>query len=92
MTKRHFLRAAEIVLAIRQGEWTHEPPEWVEVFHTGRTDDYWCVDGLFNNYTRAAATAEAFIALFREFNPDFHTDRFLIACGLMEAPTKKGRA
>jgi hypothetical protein len=39
-------------------------------------------------YIRAVWTAEAFIMLFQQHNPRFDTQRFLIACGLVEKLAK----
>lgn len=83
MTKKHFILAASMVKAILNDEWTHEPPDWA-VRHLVHTE---CTE----NYTRAVQTAEAFILLFRGFNPRFDENRFLIACGLADKPTKKGQ-
>ncbi len=85
MTKRHFVRAAKLVNSIRTGEWTHDAPDWVE--DTPDDDDEPLYDAAWGDiesidYTRAVQTAEAFILLFREFNPRFDRDEFLRACGL----------
>ena len=86
MTKRYFIRAAEIVNAIREGHWTDDLPPWADdsrdrgVFSIAAT-----------SYIRAVQTAEAFIVLATEFNPRFDTNRFLIACGLVDAPVKATR-
>lgn len=99
MTRLHFTRAAEIVRAILDGEWTNDPPAWadccrwrdgVEDFDTSELADRHRADA---DYTRAVQTAEAFISFFqyqREPN-GFNRDRFLQACGLVE-PATKGRA
>ena len=90
VTKQHVIRAAEMVRAIRDKHWTNDPPDWMPK----RRRDWWILDVFQDHgcaeYTRAVATAEAFIILFREFNPRFNQERFLVACGLAE-PTKKGR-
>ena len=86
MIKQHFIRAAETVKAILNGNWTNEPPEWegrtgfdlAPAWHEGREADY----------VRAVHTAEAFILLLREYNPRFNQETFLIACGLAEKPSK----
>ncbi len=83
MTKRHFIRAAEIVNAICEGHWTSEPPSWAD----RHAEDY----SALGDYGRAVQTAEAFIVLALEFNPRFDTNRFLIACGLADAPVKAKR-
>ena len=83
MTKMHFQRAAEMVKAILHGEWTNEQPDWsFAVQKYGWAEVY--------SHQRAIQTAEAFIILFRQFNPRFNQQTFLVACGLAE-PTKKGR-
>ena len=79
MTKQHFIRAAEIVNNIRQGHWTDDSPAWANPKLTGSP---------IPMYWRAVQTAEAFIALFSEWNPRFNTQRFLVACGLVDAPVK----
>lgn len=83
MTQHYFVRAAAMVKAIRDGEWTHDLPTWqseqvkrIEVF----TDTLGNVDV---SYVRAVWTAEAFILLFREHNSRFDPHRFLAACGLV---------
>jgi hypothetical protein len=59
LTKKHFIRAAEIVRSLR--------PE------------------------SAPIVANSFVRLFEEFNPRFDHQRFLIACGLIDAPVKPKR-
>ena len=82
MTKKHFIRVAEIVDAIRQGHWTDDSPAWAKPALTGSPiPQYW----------RAVQTAEAFIHLATEFNPCFDTQRFLVACGLADAPVKASK-
>jgi hypothetical protein len=85
MTKKHFVRAAEMVKAIRDGGWTHEAPEWAPTPYGHdlevSTED---MGNLLVDYVRAVQTAEAFILLFREFNPRFNQQTFLRACGLVE--------
>ena len=83
MNKKHFIRAAEIVNAIRQDLWTSEPPHWAD----RHAENY----SALGAYGRAVQTAEAFIVLATEFNPRFDTNRFLIACGLVDAPAKPKR-
>ena len=78
VTKKHFIRAAEIVQSIRSGFWTNEPPDWA---------DSEAIRPI-SSYQRAVQTAEAFIVLAREFNPRFDAQRFLIACGLVDKPSK----
>lgn len=82
MTAKHFRRAAEMVRAILDGEWTNDPPDWAE-----RDVDCWPV--YINdpaeadyNYLRAVQTAEAFILLFECSNPRFNRGKFLQQCGL----------
>ena len=82
MTKKHFIRMAEIVRNIRDGHWTDEPPDWAKSLIAYGYDTYPRV--------RAIQTAEAFIALATEYNPRFDTHRFLVACGLAEPLPKKG--
>jgi hypothetical protein len=77
MTKQHFIRAAEIVKSIRDGHWTDEPPAWADNLVL-----------MSHSYTRAVQTAEAFLFLFKEYNPRFDEQRFLVACGLVEKPVK----
>ena len=88
MTKVHFIRAAEMVRAIRDGHWTNEWPDWADRTYTNRLQSVY----EDNFYTRAVATAEAFIILFREFNPRFNQERFLVACGLAELPVKRRKS
>lgn len=66
MTKKHFIRAAEIVSG------------FVDPYHAG-------------SMSVATGVANAFVRLFREFNPRFDTDRFLVACGLQDAPIQAGK-
>lgn len=98
MTKRHFIVAAEQVKAILSGEWTNDLPDWalqrdwtafsplgrieIDTENGGNVDVY---------VLRAIWTAEAYICLFKQFNPRFNVDRFLIACGLKDAPAKGRR-
>ena len=88
MTKKHFIRAAEIVKAILNGHWSHQPPTWA-IQYRGDYDVTSPTQRLFvgRDYLRAVQTAEAFIVLARQFNPRFDTHRFLVACGLVEQPT-----
>jgi hypothetical protein len=63
MTRRHFIRAAQIVRSY--------------------------VDSADSDIPRHARhVGEAYISLFSEFNPRFDTQRFLVACGLAQAPIK----
>jgi hypothetical protein len=85
MTKKHFIDAAAIVRNILDGSWTFDPPSFADkrrllVMHDSGDED--------ETYTRAVWTAEAFINLFTSHNPRFDTQRFLIACGLVEKPAK----
>lgn len=82
MTKRVFTFAAGMVAGIVAGSWTDEPPAWAD-----RTK----YNGDWDSYVRAVQTAEAFIMLFRAFNPLFDEKRFLVACGLVDAPAKGKR-
>ena len=92
MTKQHFERAAAQIKAILDGHWTTEFPSWAD--RHGNivgpievdTEDNGNLDV---HYTRAVWTAEAYILLFREFNPRFDVSRFLIACGLKTAKGTK---
>lgn len=74
MTKQHFIAAADQVNSIRDGCWSNEPPKWAlpspASFYT-------------SSFERAVWTAEAYILLFKQFNPRFDADRFLRACGLV---------
>ena len=79
ISKQHFIRAADIVNNIRQGNWTSDLPSW-SIGLRGITE--------IDDRLRATHTAEAFITLFSEWNPRFDTQRFLVACGLVDAPVK----
>ena len=83
ISKMHFIRAAEIVKSIRVGDWTMEPPSWI----TEQPEGFEYV----TRYVRAVQTAEAFLLLFKEYNPRFDEQRFLIACGLIEKLAKGGK-
>jgi hypothetical protein len=72
------------VRAILDGHWTNEPPAWANSFYSAP----YLTDSSEESYTRAVQTAEAFIVLFTEWNSRFDRDRFLIACGLVDAPVK----
>lgn len=85
MTKKHFIDAAAIVRNILNGEWTSDLPPWAK--RAGAVDAL-MFDEDAMSYTRAVWTAEAFIMLFTSHNPRFDTQRFLIACGLMDKPVK----
>jgi hypothetical protein len=80
LTKKHFIRAAEMVRSIADGNWIHVPPSWADI--KGYEGPY------IAHRDRAVQTAEAFIILAEGFNPRFDTRRFLVACGLVEAPIK----
>lgn len=82
MTKQTFIKAADMVRAIRDGKWTSDPPRWADRGYLG--DDYYGGEDGAQDYTRAVQTAEAFILLFQQSNPRFDQERFLIACGLVE--------
>src|SRR3990167_1278540 len=94
ITKQHFIRAAEIVAAIRAGEWTDELPAWAPVLPWSGNSSIEIITDEHGNlnvsHIRAVWTAEAFIHLFREWNPRFNQHRFLVGCGLVEKPAKKG--
>ena len=87
MTKLHFNRAAEIVRAILDGEWTNQLPDWAIM------NDQFLLDNVAvpaeADHLRAVQTAEAFILMFQQFNSRFDETRFLQACGLVEVA--KGR-
>lgn len=90
MTKKHFIRAAEIVKAISEGRWTREPPLWADAEMYGWTgSEIGCWYDTEIDYTRAVQTAEAFIILAQAFNHRFDVQRFLVACGLVEPVVKK---
>ena len=82
MTKMHFTRAAEMVKAITEGAWASELPSWAPI-HTGEQIETISDNSgnLESAYIRAVWTAEAFIILFREYNPRFNEAKFLKACG-----------
>lgn len=80
ITKRQFIRAAKIVTAINEGQWTGELPDWGQ----------YALSQL-SATKRGIQTAEAFILLFREDNPRFDQQRFLYACGLGPKPAAKRR-
>jgi len=83
ISKQHFIRAAEIVKSILEGHWDNSSPDWAE---------RWDYNDGANTITprgRAVQTAEAFLLLFKEYNPRFDEQRFLQACGLVEVPPKK---
>ena len=85
MTKQHFIRAAQLVRSIRDGNWTNDFPAWFDRRDVGQSF-------IVTAEHRAVMTAEAFIALFSEFNPRFDRTRFLVACGLVESPVKPRKA
>ena len=82
MTKKPFQFAADMVSSILAGDWTNETPPWSKQSQPFDVTPY----------ERAAQTAEAFIMLFRAYNPRFDQTRFLIACGLANAPAKAKHA
>jgi hypothetical protein len=91
MTKKHFEHAAEMVRAILEGHWTGESPAWSPIKWGPEYEvDAYDLGNIDRDVVRAVQTAEAFIILAKEFNPRFDESRFLIACGLKDAP-KKGR-
>ena len=81
MTRKHFIRAAEMIRSIHAGHWSKELPGYSthEMRKLGRSTHV-------TAFERATLTAEAFITLAQEFNPRFDTYRFLIACGLVDKP------
>ena len=79
MTKKHFIRAAEIVQSIRSGHWSEELPG----FSQHEVEMLGCSTHV-TDFERATLTAEAFIILGRAFNLRFDTQRFLVACGLID--------
>lgn len=91
MTKRVFTFAAQQVAAILVGQWTHEPPAWATGEYDACTYNPGPRTDTSVDYTRAVQTAEAFILLFKAFNPLFDETRFLQACGLVDAPVKAKR-
>lgn len=66
MTRRHFIRAAEIVRVIHKGCW-----EFPESFNE---------DDAVDRLNAARIAADAFETLFRTYNDRFDRDRFLAAC------------
>ena len=78
MTKRHFEAMADIVKAILADEWTDDLPDWSAESHIS----------VPTTYQQAARVAEAFIVLCERWNPRFDRQRFLVACGLVDAPSK----
>lgn len=82
MTKKHFIRAAELVKSIRNG--IQYGPTTIET----SSERQGTIDA---NFVRASWTAEAFIDLFSAYNDRFDRQRFLVACGLVEAPAKPKR-
>ncbi len=74
MTKQHFVAAAKIVDNIRCGDWDFTTAERAVSHAQSREYDY------------AAVVADAFQTLFRQYNPRFDSQRFLVACGLQEKP------
>ena len=76
MTKKVFIRAAEMVKGILEGYWTSNLPVWAHADQNNVHDTY--------HRTRAVQTAEAFLQLFKEYNPRFDERRFLSACGLLK--------
>ncbi len=83
MTKMHFTRAAEMVKAIVDGHWTNDLPSFAHNTVVGPIETISDDCGNLNvNYVRAVWTAEAFIILFRGYNPRFNEQKFLKACGL----------
>lgn len=98
MTSKHFRRAAEMVRAIAAGDWTNEPPSWALASKTFGYPAYGIGDpievsteahgNISAAYMRAVWTAEFLILFFREHNSRFNQERFLVACGLADAPVK----
>ena len=73
MTKKHFIRAAEIVQGYLVGGYSPIEYSNVEIKQ------------------QRLLMAEAFIELFSAYNDRFDFQRFLVACGLAEAPAKPKR-
>lgn len=88
MTKQHFIAAAAQVKDIVSGEWSFDVPGWADA-HLGHFNQY--DDDGKDSYVRAVQTAEAYILLFRQFNPRFDQHTFLVACGLAEPTPKRTR-
>ena len=76
MTKKHFIRAAELVKSIKDG--IQYGPSTIETSseYSGNLDA---------NFVRASWTAQAFIDLFSAYNDRFDRERFLQACGLVDS-------
>jgi len=81
MTKKHFIHAANLVQSIATPRLSGEEVE-VSTESLGN---------LNARDVRAMWTAEAFVSLFREYNPRFNEQKFLQACGLVEQPAKRSR-
>lgn len=82
LTRPHMNHAANIVNEIRKGNWTMDSPDWSPIEFIALEFDSPGSGNLDVNLVRAVMTAEAFIVLFRAFNPLFSSERFLKACGL----------
>lgn len=88
-----FNRAASIVRAIRNGDWTMQFPDWAdEDRNTSDVIVFGSETGSDHDYTRAVHTAEAFIIFFQLTQPKFDSHKFLIACGLIERTAKRSKA
>jgi phosphoenolpyruvate carboxylase len=81
VSRNEMEHAASMVQQIINGNWSPDAPSWA--------DDDAMVRSSIDSYSRAVYTAEAFIIFFQAFNPRFDTSRFLIACGLQDAPAKR---
>lgn len=82
VTKQHFQQAADMVKAIKAGDWTDQPPSWAETIPEGEVDAGYSRVETVDDYTRAVQSAEFCILLFQAYNPRFNVDTFLRACGL----------
>jgi hypothetical protein len=91
MTKKHFIAAADMVLAIKNGEWPDTLPQWA-LYHSPVTTETELTGNIPAAYVQAVWTADAFINLFTAYNSRFDRNRFLMACGLADAPAKAKKA
>jgi hypothetical protein len=85
VSRNEMEHAASMVRAIANGDWTDEAPSWSDASNVYPAP-------ICPEYTRAVQTAEAFILFFQAFNPRFDQQRFLQACGLVDAPAKRRKA
>ena len=92
MTKMHFQRAAEKVKSILDGHWINDLPPWASNDYGHFIETSTTTSGnIPPEYVRAVWTAEAFVSLFRDYNPRFNEQKFLQVCGLVEQPVKRSR-